>query len=162
MADFTDIIVDLFSTASESGYFDTVLMHEPKNAPGSEGIHLCLFSAEIKPIQSSGLVSVSAVGEFQFRIMKNMVSEPQDFIDIDVLRATNWLMGALIGGFTLKDTAGVSMARNIDIFGAEGGEGLRAVPGYVSIGGGNQGGVMYRCMDVFCPVIINDLWPLAE
>lgn len=158
MADLTDIVAGLFDDAKASGLFTESFLGEPKSAPGNDGLFLCLVNARITPVQSSGLVSISARAEFTFRIMKNMFSDPVEYIELDMLRATQWLMRALVGGFTLA-----GQARAVDILGMDG-EQMRAEAGYISIGGNAQSGgsVMYRIMDVFCPVIVNDMWILAE
>ena len=52
----------------------------------------------------------------------------------------------------------------VDLLGAYG-EGLRAEAGYITIGGGGQGegsgARMFRVMNVFVPVVLDDCWTVG-
>lgn len=140
----------LTSLAASSGLFTSVTGYEPKSAPDSH-LSCSVFLAPINPVTTSGLTHVSARLELQMRVMNNMLQEPQEGIELELADATDWLLNELIGGLTLGSTV-----RQVDVFG-ETGEGLRAVPGYISIGQ-----TMFRVMDIFVPLLINDAFELGE
>jgi hypothetical protein len=140
----------LTSLAGRSGLFSSVTGYEMKSPPDS-ALSCNVILGAINPITSSGLTHVSVRIEYQMRILNNMLQEPQESIDPDLADATDWLMTELAIGHTLDRTV-----REVDIFG-EAGEPLRAVPGYMQLGQ-----TMYRVMDVFVPLLINDAWELGE
>lgn len=137
----------LTSRAAELGIFDRVTGHEPKAAPSSTGVSCAVWIGEMRPAHSSGLNSVSIRVEFQFRVFTSMLSEPQDDIDPRIVGAVDLLLTALIGGFSLAGSI-----RALDIFGSDG-ESLRAIPGYLT-----QDSKPFRVMDVFVPLILNDVY----
>lgn len=144
--DSRGILDALTSFASSSGLFDAVNAHEPKSAPGS-GIAASVWITGVEPILSSGLGSVSARLEMQMRLQTSMLQEPQDGIDPALLDAADAMFAAIIADFELN-----GRVRHVDVLGAHG-ERLRMATGYVSIGS-----TLYRVMDLFIPVIINDVW----
>jgi hypothetical protein len=85
--------------------------------------------------------------EFTLRMFSNMLQEPQDAIDPEMLRSVDVLMGAYSSDFDLGGTV-----RNVDLLGAHG-VGLSAVAGYLSVD--NK---MFRVVDVTLPLIVNDVW----
>jgi hypothetical protein len=137
------------SHAAASGYFDHVPKHEPKNPPGN-GLHAAVWVNHIGPVRSSGLKSTSAIVVLHVRIGANMLQEPQDEIDPNIMDATDALMTAYSADFTLG-----GLVRSVDLLGANGRE-LRADAGYLTIGGANGG--MFRVMVIQVPLIINDAW----
>jgi hypothetical protein len=143
--DVVGIIDAVTSRAGALGVFDQVNAHEPKNAPGA-GVVCSVWVSGMRPVESSGLASVSVRVELQCRIQTSMLQEPQDGIDVRVLAAADALFTALIGGFTLNGAV-----RQVDVLGAEG-ESLRAEAGYL-----NQDNRLFRVMDVFVPLVVNDV-----
>jgi hypothetical protein len=140
----------LVSHAQSLGKFDLVQTFEPKSSPGT-GLTCAIWMQSLRPhAQSSGLAATSAYLVMSVRIYDNMLREPADLIDPEMLAATETLIESYSGEFTL---AGV--VRNIDLLG-EGGESLGAEAGYVQIGG-REGG-MYRVMTITVPMIISDAW----
>ena len=131
--------------AASTGLFEGVLGHEPKSAPGN-GLRAAVWVQRIEPT-SSGLDSTSARLVLSVRVYKNMLSEPQDSIDTDLLGAVDALMTAYTGDFTLG-----GLARNVDVLGIDG-DPLSAEAGYLE-----QDGKMYRVMVITLPLHINDLW----
>ena len=132
------------------GVFDKVANHEPKNAPGN-GLFCSIWAQEIDPLpDASGLASTTGRVAFHLRIETNMLQEPQDDIDGQILTAVTTLMAEYSGHFTLGGTV-----RNVDLLGAHG-EALRAQAGYLDIDK-----KLYRVMVITLPVIINDLWTQA-
>lgn len=138
----------LISHAMGTGVFAHVNGHEPKSAPTlADQINLALFGGPIRPVQSSGLASVSVRWEIAGRIYKNAFSEPADDVDPELAIAATTYLAELIGDYTLG-----GLVRHVDIFGSDG-EPLEAVPGYME-----QDRKIFRVMDLRIPVIINDLW----
>jgi hypothetical protein len=129
------------------GLFERVNTSEPKNAPGN-GLTAAVWLQMVSPVAAaSGLAATSARVEFMLRIYSNMLQEPQDAIDPEILSAVDVLMGAYSGDFDLGGTV-----RNVDLLGAHG-VGLSAVAGYLSVD--NK---MFRVVDVTLPLIVNDVW----
>lgn len=134
------------SHAMASGFFDRVGTHEPKSPPGN-GLTCAIWADRIECVLSSGLASSTVRAVFRVRIYSNMIQEPQDAIDPNVLTATASLFAAYNGDFELGGEA-----RHIDILGSEG-EPLLAEAGYLEISGR-----MNRVMTISLPVIFNDAW----
>lgn len=144
-----DVLDKLVSHALEQGVFDAVNTHEPKNAPG-RGLTAALWCEQLGPVATSGLASTSALLTYFLRIYTNMLSQPQDAIDSDMISATDIMIAAYSGDVDLGGDA-----RMIDLIGAYGG-GLAARAGYISMDGRQ-----YRCMTISIPVVINDVWSQA-
>lgn len=144
--DITNILDQIVSHALTLGVFESVNKHEPKSAP-SNGVTGAVWLQSLQPIRGSGLDSTSARLELRFRIYQNMISEPQDYIDEQMLTAIDKLMDAYSSAFTLSGEA-----RNIELIGTYG-TGLGGQAGYV-----NQDGRLYRIFDLTVPIIINDVW----
>lgn len=140
----TDAVV---SHAAASGHFERVNQHEPKNAPGN-GLTCAVWVQGIAPIpQGSGLDTTSGRLLFNVRIYSNMLQEPQDGIDPNVLKAVDELMRLYSGDFTLD-----GLIKNVDLLGMYG-MAMTAQAGYLTIGD-----TMYRVMTINLPLIVNDLW----
>jgi hypothetical protein len=147
-------VIDIFnrvvSHAAATGLFDAVNSHEPKSAPGN-GITAAVWVQNLKPAPGkSGLAATSGYLEFRVRLYTNMLQQPEDAIDPNMLLAAVTLMGAYSGDFQLSESV-----KNVDLLGSDG-PGLSLVAGYVRLGG--QGNQLQRVMDITMPVIINDLW----
>jgi hypothetical protein len=153
MAIDIDTILDgIISHALASGWFERVNVRtgEPKNAPGS-GLTVAVWAQAIDPIPAaSGLTSTTSRVTLQERIYSNMLQEPADMIDPNVIKATDVLCTAYSGDFTLGGSI-----KQVDLLGAHG-VSMHTQAGYVTI---NQ--TMYRCMDITLPLIVNDLWTQA-
>ena len=128
------------------GYFDRVNRHEPKNAPG-RGLTCAIWLEKIDPARTSGLNSTSIRLEFMIRVYSNMLQEPVDMVDPEILKAVDALMEAYSGDFEL---AGETMA--VDLLGMEG-QPLSGQSGYLNID--NK---VYRVMTIRLPLIIDNLW----
>lgn len=139
----------LTSLAAKTGQFQSVTGHEPKSAPAPSDVSCSIWANDLRPVQSSGLSSISIRLEFACRIYTSMLQEPQDGIDPRILDATDALFSAIIGNFDLD----LSDTRYVDVLGSDG-EGLRALPGYLT-----QDGKVFRVMEIFVPIIINDAYP---
>jgi hypothetical protein len=135
------------SHALATGLFETVNAHEPKSAPGY-GLSAAVWVQKVTPVQSSGLQSSSARVELSVRLFTNMLTEPQDMIDPNMIDAVNTLFTSYAGDFDL----GVAGVRHVDLLGAVGLP-LEAQAGYV-----NQDGKLYRVMTITLPIVVNDVW----
>jgi hypothetical protein len=145
--DIASITNALVSHAKGTGLFVSVNGHEPKNAPG-RGLIVAIWAQNIAPYPSGGgLDSTTTLLVFNVRIYLNMIQEPQDMIDQDILRATDELMRIYSGDFTLGDTV-----REIDLLG-ESGTALTAEAGYIE-----QDSAVFRVMTITVPIIVSDLW----
>lgn len=147
------VALDLFdaveSHALASGLFDAVNTHEPKAAPGS-GLSCSVWLQNIAPAQGgSGLNQTSARIELSVRLYTNMITEPADMIDPDLLAACIALMEDYSGDFELSS---VSSVRAIDLLGTYG-TGLSSDAGYL-----NLDGQLYRVITITLPIVVNDLW----
>lgn len=141
------ILDQVVSHALALGVFDTVNGHEPKSAPGN-GVHASVWVRGIRPLALiSGLTSTSARLELSVRIQANMLADPQDDIDPNILNAAYVLIGQYASNFTLGGEA-----RNVDVLGSHG-LGLSGDAGYL-----NQDGKQYRVMVLTLPIILNDVW----
>lgn len=140
------LIDALASHAARLGIFENVTKHEPKSAPG-QGLTAAIWVQHIGPVRSSGLRSTSALVIANVRVGTNMIAEPQDEIDPEVMDAVDKLFEQYTGNFTLD-----GLIRKVDVLG-ESGQTLQANAGYLTIGTS-----MYRVMVVQVPMIINDAW----
>jgi hypothetical protein len=135
------------SHALESGYFDRVNRHEPKNAPG-RGISAAVWVDRVGPLpRGSGLASTAALVLLNVRIFTNMLSDPPDDIDPNLVAAADALIGAYSGDFDLGGTI-----RCVDLLGAYSG-GLGAQAGYL-----DQDGRKFRVLTISLPLVIDDAW----
>jgi hypothetical protein len=147
--DLSAILSAIESHALRLGVFETVNTHELKSAPGT-GLRCEIWNQSGGPaLRGSGLQQTSAVLLWQIRVRTNMLAEPQDRIDPEVMGAVDLLITAYSAGFTLG-----GLVRNVDLLGAAGQGGLRWQAGYL-----RQDQGVYRVMDVYLPTVVNDAWP---
>jgi hypothetical protein len=141
----------LSSSAQALGVFDTVNSYEVKNPPGT-GItcEIVFGSFELVPTRS-GLQDVSFKLTYKVRIRTTWAQQPTDGIDPALLKACDVLLASYIGGFTLGGNTNA-----IDLLGLTGGTPITAQSGYI-----DQGGVMYRIVEITLPLIVDDLWTEA-
>jgi hypothetical protein len=144
------ILNAIISHAASLGYFEQVAGHEPKSAPGN-GLWASVFLGRVEAVgEVSGLDAATVRVEINVRITQNMLTEPQDDIDPVIAEATDKLLNAYAGNFTLG-----GLVRNVDVFG-ETGQGLTAQGGYMEHDHKN-----YRAVMINLPVIVNDVWELT-
>jgi hypothetical protein len=139
------VIDKMVSYALASGRFDSVNGHEPKSAPTS-GITCAFWFQTIKPAKS-GLASTSATIIYMARIYIKFNQQPFDAIDPQAAAATADLMGAFSADF---DFGGAADVRAVDLLGMEGTP-MQGNAGYIEIDR-----VMYRCITITIPIIVND------
>jgi hypothetical protein len=146
----TEILSRVTSHAKKLGVFNQVVTHEPKSAPRN-GMTVSFWVSRIEPVAAvSGLATTSARIEVEARLYAPMLSEPQDSIDLRLLEATDKLMAAYSGDFTLD-----GQVMDVDLLGRYG-TGLSAETGYIEIDK-----VIYRVMVITLPLIVADLWTQA-
>lgn len=132
--------------AMTSGLFERVNGAEPKAAPGT-GLTCAVWVQGIGPIRASGLAVTSALLVLNVRLYTSMIREPQDAIDPSLLAATDTLMNAYTGAFTLA-----GLVRHVDLLGAYGAP-LSAQAGYL-----NQDSKLFRVFTITLPLVVNDAW----
>lgn len=138
------------SDVQATGYFKRVNQHEPKRKPDID-LTAAVWVQSIDPLQiASGLAVTSARVVFMLRLYSNMIKEPQDMIDPNLLKAASSIMRRYHDDFDFGLTESV---RNVDLLGQYG-IALALVTGYVE-----QDGTMFRIADITVPVIVNDVWP---
>ena len=141
------IIDAIVSQILATGLFDSVNAHQGVSSPGT-GMTGAVWVQDIEPSpRDSGLASVAVVFTVMARLYMPASSEPLDMVDPLLTQATDTLMGAYVGGFTLG-----GLVRNIDVLG-ENGRKLGAQYGYVTIEG-----APYRCATITVPCVVNDPW----
>ena len=146
-----DLIDRLASHAQSLGLFDRVNKHEPKNKPG-RGLTCAVWIDRIEPAAGrGGLAATSARVVFNVRVYTNMLQEPQDAIDPNVMNAVDLLFEAYSNDFQLGGTD-----RWIDLMGATQGHPLFAQSGYINIDN-----MVYRVMTLTVPAIVENAWPQA-
>lgn len=144
-----DLIERIASHAMATGYFDRVNQHEPKSKPG-RGLTCAIWVDRIEPARSrSGLTSTDARVVFNVRVYTNMLQQPQDAIDPNVMEAVDILFEAYTGDFQLGDDS-----RFIDVLGMTQGHALDSQSGYINIDN-----MTYRVMTISVPVIVTGAWP---
>lgn len=148
----TEAIVNaIASHAAASGHFESVNNHEATSPPIS-GLIGAVWPQRLRPwAQRSGLAATSGRVVLMLRIYAPALQEPQDAIDPTVLAATDALMAAYSGDFTLG-----GLVAEVDLLGA-GGEVLEAIAGWLPWSDGSRS----RVMDITLPVVINDAWTQA-
>lgn len=150
--DFKKQVEHMESHCMKVAYFDRVNLHEPKNAP-ARGLTAAIWVERLDPISGrSGLATTSVRLEFMIRIYSNMLQEPVDAIDPDILEASSAVMESFTGNFELGD----QVNSWIDLLG-ENGNPLSAQSGYLGID--NK---MYRVMTIRVPVILDDVWEQVQ
>jgi hypothetical protein len=143
----TLLIEALTSHAMACGHFDRVNGHEPKNAPGN-GVTCAVWVDRIRPIPArAGLSRTAVLFGVNARLYTNMMADPLDAIDPALVAATDALLAAYSGDFSLG-----ALVAEIDLLGAYG-EPLSALAGYQNIDG-----KIYRVFTINVPLVLNDVW----
>jgi hypothetical protein len=148
--DFVAILNAVQSHAQASGLFERVNGAEPANPPGN-GLTAAVWADTIGPAPAgSGLAATTARFTLMLRIYSNMLQDPPDAIDPEILAAVDALMTAYAADFQLG-----GLVRNVDLLGQTGPP-MAAQAGYVQ-----QDGALYRVMTITLPVLVNDAWTQA-
>jgi hypothetical protein len=145
--DVDGIIDGMVSDVASLGHFDRVNTHEPKSAPG-RGLTAALWVQRVRAVaRVSGLSTTSAYLLFQLRIYSDMLQEPQDGIDPNVIKAVDAVINEYNGDFRLNGTV-----MHVDILGQHGSP-LGAEAGYLK-----QDNRLYRIVDIALPMVVADVW----
>lgn len=140
-----DLFDNLISHAQRTGLFESVNGHEPKSAPGT-GITASFWASTVTPVaQASGLAVTSLRIEISLRLQTNMMQQPADRIDPNLIDATNAMLSEYSTDFQLDSTV-----MEIDLLGAYG-TALGARFGYL-----NLDSTLYRAVVITIPVILDD------
>lgn len=143
-----DIFDRLASHAKALGMFDRVNKHEPKTKPG-RGLTAAVWVDRIEPARGRhGLTHTDVRVVCNVRIYTNMLQQPQDAIDPNVMEAADKLMAAYSGDFDLG-----SEDRWIDLLGITQGHPLFGQSGYINIDN-----VVMRVFTITVPVIVQNAW----
>lgn len=146
-----ELIDRLASHAQTLGIFDRVNQHEPKNKPG-RGMTCAIWIDRIEPARGrAGLASTTARVVFNVRIYTNMLQNPQDMIDPQIMNAADLLFEAYSGDFELGGTD-----RWIDLLGATQGHPLYGQSGYINIDN-----MTFRVFTMTVPAIVENAWTQA-
>jgi hypothetical protein len=141
------IMNGLVSDIATLGYFERINTHEPKNAPGN-GLTAALWVQKMRCVPlTSGLAVTSAYMLFTLRIYSNILQEPLDSVDPNVIEAADAIFGKYNEDFRL---GGAVMC--VDVLGQHGTP-LSAEAGYV-----NQDNKLFRVMDIQLPIVIANVW----
>lgn len=150
--DSQDLVDRVASHAKATGLFDRVNKHEPKNKPG-RGLTAAIWVDRIEPARGrSGLAATTARVVLNLRIYTNMLQNPQDAIDPNIMRATDRMFEVLSGDFDLGDED-----RWIDLLGDTQGHPLFSQSGYINIDN-----MVYRVITITVPIIVENAWPQAQ
>ncbi|NGO68518.1 hypothetical protein [Streptomyces boncukensis] len=144
-------INDLLSRAESHALtlarFERVNGHEPKNPPG-HGLTAALWVQRITPVPAaSGLASTSVRLELGVRLYIPADTQDPDTIDPHLTEATDALMDAYSGDFSLGGAV-----QQVDLLGAYG-DPMDAQAGYLE-----QDSTVFRVMTIQLPLIVSDLW----
>lgn len=144
----------ILAFAEQSGRFDSVNAHEPKNTPPNpSGMLFACWIQAIEPLgKASGLTSASGVLVISARCYMGFRTEPFDAIDPKMVSASMEMMARYAGDYDFGTVGGV---RNVDIFGISGHK-LQSQAGYVE-----SDRTVYRVMTTTIPIIINDMFAFS-
>jgi hypothetical protein len=146
------IIDAIASHAMATGLFDRVNTHEPKNKPG-RGMTCAVWVDRIEPARGrSGLTSTDARVVLNVRVYSNMLQNPQDAIDPNVMNAVDTLFEAFTGDFGLG-----ADDRFIDLLGMTQGHPLFSQSGYINIDT-----MTFRVLTITVPVIVQNAWNQSQ
>lgn len=126
-----------------SGYFQTVNTGEPKSPPTGK-LNAAVFMDSVNVVQLT-LATTIEIHAVIIRIYINMMSDPEEQIEYQMAEAVSKVSSDLIGEYDLGATI-----RNVDAGGAHS-SGLRASWGYLELGG-----IIYRIVDMYVPLLVDD------
>lgn len=142
-----DVYSALMSPLKAVGGFESVIQHEPMNAPVKTPALSLWWADGPGPARGvSGLDATSARIEFTARIYLTY-TRAEDSVDPRLMNLVSQLMNVLTGKFTLGGEV-----MEVDLLGAYGAP-LSAKPGYL-----NFDSHEYRIADVTIPIIADGLW----
>ena len=137
---------NVISKLMASGAFDKVNSVEPTSPPGKGFEAAVVFEGAEPYAPAGGFSHLGMVYTILIRIYRNMLAEPQEHIDPDLLDISDVVFDKLAADYDLGATV-----RNVDFYG-ETGTGMSTRSGHLEVGG-----VVYRVLDIRVPVIVNDV-----
>ena len=141
--DITSTLRTVESYLSASGYVPSVQIGEPKSPPKSElSAAIFMTSVGIAQLTLNTTIEKHVV---TIRLYRNMLSEPQENIELELAKVVQDIASDLLGDFDLGATI-----RNVDA-GGEHGTSLSTTWGYLDVGG-----TMYRVADINLPLTVDD------
>jgi hypothetical protein len=149
--DLSDAVV---SEIQRTGYFETVLMKEPKRAPGS-GLTAATWVQDLRALPSySGLNMTASLMTYQIRMYKAVDKQADwthgDIVDINMTKAGASIIRQVHAPFDFDMDPLVS---HVDIMGQFSGAPIGITMGYIEIDG-----TIYRAGDIFLPIVLRDMW----
>lgn len=149
--DLSDAVV---SEIQRTGYFDAVLMKEPKSAPGN-GLTAATWVQDLRAEpRYSGLNMTASLMTYQIRMYKLVDKQSDwthgDIVDINMTKAGASIIRQVHAPFDFDMDPLVS---HVDIMGQFSGAPIAVTMGYIEIDG-----KMYRAGDIFLPIVLRDMW----
>lgn len=146
--DFTPAQKRIQSMLKETGLFTAgVELFEPTNVPG-KGLFVAIWLDDIVPVPGlSGQDVTSGRVMLILRVYLPMFMKPEEKIDQRMGEAVGVIMGLLSSDIDLQDNV---MA--VDLLGLAGIP-LSAKGGYITLDT-----TQFRVMNIFCPLLISDIW----
>ncbi len=139
----------LISHAMASGHFSAVNSTDIGSVPTNEGISAVVWPRSGSPIPGrSGLASTSVLIPFMVRLFHASAVDPLREIDPRMIDATDALLNAYSGDFTLG-----GIVAEVDLLGQYS-DGLSWDSGWVDMGDDGK----FRIVDITVPLVINDVW----
>ena len=127
-----------------SGYAGQALILEPKSPPSGAGITCALWMTSTGVVQIMAGRNTVEVHTVNVRLYRNMLSEPQEAIELELAQAASELLADFIGEYDLG-----ANIRNVDVAG-QFGTPIGTQWGYVQISG-----VMFRIVDITLPLVVD-------
>jgi hypothetical protein len=142
----------MVSVVQKSGYFKQVNDHEPTSPASGLDMFAACWLQLLRPIAArSGLNTVSGLLVYNVRMYTSQISDQQDYIDPQMIRATAKLMSSYSGAFTLG-----GLITAVDLLGLSGDIPLSGIAGYLQLGT-----TKYRVMTITVPMVVDDLFTQA-
>jgi hypothetical protein len=139
----------LASHAASSGHFTGGELGDIGSTPDNTGLTFVIWPGPGNPIPGrSGLNATSVAINFMLRIFRSVNSDPLGEIDPEMIDATDALLNAYTGDFTLD-----GLVAEIDLLGQYG-TSLSWDSGYIEMDSSTR----FRIVDITIPLIINDVW----
>lgn len=139
----------LISHAMALGHFSSVNSVDVGSVPTNEGIAAVVWPRRGRPIPGrSGLASTSLVIPFMVRLFHASATDPLGEIDPRMIDATDALLNAYSGDFTLG-----GIVAEVDLLGQYG-DALGWDSGWLDMGDDGK----FRIVDIMVPLVINDVW----
>jgi hypothetical protein len=149
--DLSDAVV---SVLQEVGYFDNVMQHEPKHAPG-HGITAACWVQDLRALPGySGLNKTSSLMTYQIRMYKAIDKQGpfirEDIIDVNMSKAGAAIIRTVHSPFDFDMDPLVS---HVDVMGQHSGAPIALTMGHLEIDG-----TIFRAGDIFVPIVLRDMW----